>query len=91
MTDYLLQPNESLHEILSTILDETSFDLNSTEIVYDGKSRRLPRRRVSPSELREFYYCRERRIVHGMVVDSARACAGGIDVSGGRGTAGAPR
>ena len=54
---------KDLNELLASVLAETSFDLYSTEITYDGNARESPVRRVSSSELRELCSARESRVI----------------------------
>ena len=54
---------EDLKKLLAAMLDETSFDLSTTEITYDGNSRGLPSRRVSASELREICFAKDDRVI----------------------------
>ena len=54
---------DDLKELLAAMLEETSFDLETTEITYDGNSRRLPSRRVPASQLREICSAKDDRVV----------------------------
>ena len=53
----------NLNEILSAIVDETNFELESREITYRGNSRRLPSQQVSASQLREICSAEEQRVL----------------------------
>ena len=54
---------DDLKNQLASALEATNFELFATEITYDGNSRELPIRRVSPSELREICSAKEPRVV----------------------------
>ena len=53
----------NLNEILSGIVAETNFELESREITYRGNSRTLPSQQVSASQLREICSAEEERVL----------------------------
>ena len=58
---------ETLNELLAAVVEKAEFEIRGTEVIDDGENIPVWSRRVSASELREFYFGQQDRVVRSSV------------------------